>query len=60
MEKSIKYGTFNELCEDILNGSGANLKDEVEKMILQPPKGFFEKFSKAFGFNTTSLSRGPN
>jgi hypothetical protein len=29
VENNIKYGTFNELCEDILNGSGSNLKDEV-------------------------------
>jgi preprotein translocase subunit SecA len=27
IENSIKYGTFNELCEDILNGNGGNLKD---------------------------------
>jgi hypothetical protein len=60
VENSIKYGTFNELCEDILNGSGANLKDEVEKMILQPPKGLLEKCTNFLGFNSTSLNRGPN
>ena len=35
VEKEIKYGTFNQLCEDILNSDGTNFKEEVTKMILE-------------------------
>jgi hypothetical protein len=29
VEDNIKYGTFNNLCENILNGSGSNFKEDT-------------------------------
>ena len=60
VEKEIKYGTFNQLCEDILNSDGTNFKEEVTNMILEKPKGVFDKLADLVGVNRVKLNRGPN
>lgn len=60
IENDIKYGTFNQLCEDILNQGGSNFKGEVEKMILEKPQGWWQKLASKFGSNLVTIKRGAN
>lgn len=60
VEKEIKYGTFNQLCEDILNSDGTNFKEEVTNMILEKPKGILDNLADWVGVNRVKLSRGQN
>lgn len=60
IENEIKYGTFNQLCEDILNQGGTNFKAEVEKMILEKPQGWFQKLASKFGTNLVTVKKRAN
>lgn len=59
VDQKIRYGTFNELCEETLN-RGHYFKQEVKQMIMS--KGsIVNKFTNfCFGWNTNTLNRGNN
>ena len=45
----IVYSTFNSICEEILNVGKQDFKEQVAKMILHKPEGFFNKLFSFFG-----------
>ena len=56
----IKYGTFNKVCEEILNPGNVDFKSEVQKMILKKESrfGFINALFRTFGL--TNFSRENN
>jgi len=60
----MKYGTFNNVCEEILNTGDNDFKAEVYQMIMRSPNNWFNKISKfflgtTFVKNKASISRTP-
>jgi hypothetical protein len=45
LDDKIRYGTFNNICEEILNTGQKDFKEEVKKMILTKPTGLFNRLS---------------
>ena len=56
----IKYGTFNKVCEEILNPGKIDLKEKIKEMILKKATSFslFNFFARKLGL--TNFSKGKN
>ena len=45
IDEKVRYGTFNNICEEILNKGQKNFKEEVKTMLLQKPDNFANKIA---------------
>ena len=55
----IKYGTFNKVCEEILNTGNVDFKSEVEKMVLKKESkfGFINALARAVDWTNFSKEK---
>ena len=54
VDGKIRYGTFNNICEEILNTGDKDFKNEVKNMILHKPEGILDRLTN-FLFGTDFL-----